>query len=147
MTMMRLKSLVSPLLDVTACLELVVESVHMYKIQQPITYVWHTQILSVSYSYSGSTNQLLLLFSCTPPPLCPAEAFSDNISRSQALILSIPSPLPNVIIMLGDLNFPDINWTNPDMSCQYTISLISLSDSLFLNQQVLEPTRKSIILD
>ena len=49
--------------------------------------------------------------------------------------------------MLGDFNFPDINWTNPDMSCQYAISLISLSDCLFLNQQVLEPIRKSNILD
>ena len=49
--------------------------------------------------------------------------------------------------MLGDFNFPDIDWTNLDMSCQYAISLISLSDCLFLNPQVLEPTRKSIILD
>ena len=65
----RSKSLVSPLFDVTACLELVVESVCMYQIHLPMTYVWHTQILSVSYSYSGSTNQLLLLlFSCTAPP-------------------------------------------------------------------------------
>ena len=37
--------------------------------------------------------------------------------------------------------------TYPDMSCQYAIPLISLSDCLFLNQQVLEPTRKSNILD
>ena len=86
----------------------------MYQIQLPMskTYVWHTQTLSVGYSYSGSTNQLLLLLSCTPPPACPAKAFSDIMSRSQVLILSIPSPLPNVI-MLGDFNFPDINWTNP----------------------------------
>ena len=33
------------------------------------------------------------------------------------------------------------------MSCQYAIPLISLSDCLFLNEQVLEPTRKSNILD
>ena len=117
----------------------------MYQIQLPMTYVWHTQTLSVSYSYSGSTNQLLLLLSCTAPSF-PAEAFSDIVSRNQALILSIPSPLPNVI-MLDDFNFPDINWTNPYMSCQYAIPLISLSDCLFLNQQVLEPTHKSNILD
>ena len=41
--------LVSPLLDVTAWLELVVESVCMYQTQLPMTYVWHTQTLSVSY--------------------------------------------------------------------------------------------------
>ena len=90
--------------------------------------------------YSESTNQLLLLFSC------PAEAFNDIISRSQAFILSMPSPLPNIII-LGDFNFPDIDWTNPDLKCPYDIPLISLSDCLFLNQQVLEPTHKSNILD
>ena len=49
----------------------------------------------------------------------------------------MPSPLPN-IIMLGDFNFPDIDWTNPDLSCPYDIPLISLSDCLVLNQQVLE---------
>ena len=75
-----------------------------------------------------------------PLPSCPAEAFSDIISRSQALIISISSPLPNVI-MLGDFNFPDINWTNPDMSCQYAIPFISLSDCLFL-----KPTHRSNFL-
>ena len=81
-----------------------------------------------------------------PPPSCPAEAFSDIISRRPALIISIPSPMSNVII-LGDFNFSDINWTNLDMSSQYAIPLISLSDCLFLNQQFSEPNRKSSILD
>ena len=49
--------------------------------------------------------------------------------------------------MLGDINFPDINWTNPDKSCQYAIPLISMSDCLFLNQQALEPIYKSNILE
>ena len=56
------------------------------------------------------------------------------------------SPL-SIIIMLGDFNFPDIDWTNPYFSCTHAIPLISLSGCLFLNQQVLEPTRKSNILD
>ena len=89
---------------------------------------------------------LIIFILYRPPPSCPAETFNDIISRSQALILSMPSPLPN-IIMLGDFNFPDIDWTNPDFSCPYAIPLISLSDSLFLNQQVLKPTRKYNILD
>ena len=80
------------------------------------------------------------------PPSCPAEAMNDNIRRSQALILSMPSPLPN-IIMLGNFNFPDIDWTNPDLSCPYAIPLISVSDCLFLNQPVIEPTCKSNMLD
>ena len=80
------------------------------------------------------------------PPSCPAEDFNDIISRSQEFILSILSPLRN-IIMLGDFNFPDINWTNPDLNCPYAIPLISLSDCLFLNQPVLVPTCKSNIFD
>ena len=56
------------------------------------------------------------------------------------------SPLPNVI-MLGDLNFPDINWLNPDYNCHDASPLILFSDLLFLNQQVSAPTRKSNILD
>ena len=50
------------------------------------------------------------------------------------------------VIILGDFNFSDVNWTNPDMSSQYAIPLISLSDCLFLNQQFSEPNRKSSIL-
>ena len=56
------------------------------------------------------------------------------------------SPLPN-IIMLGDFNFPDINWLNPDYNCHDASPLIWFSDLLFLNQQVSAPTRKSNILD
>ena len=68
------------------------------------------------------------------------------ISRSRAIILSMSSPLPN-IIMLGDFNFPDINWLNPDYNCPDASPLILFSDCLFLNQQVSATTRKSIILD
>ena len=49
--------------------------------------------------------------------------------------------------MLGDFNYLDIDWTNPDLSCPYHIPLISLSYCLFLNQQVLEATRKSNIFN
>ena len=58
----------------------------------------------------------------------------------------MPSPMSN-IIMLGDFNFPGMDWTNPDLSCTYAIPLISLSDCLFLNQQFFKPTHKSNILD
>ena len=55
-------------------------------------------------------------------------------------------PLPNVIL-LGDFNFPDIDWSCPDVSCEAAAPLISLSNSLLLNQQVDKPTRLSNILD
>ena len=80
------------------------------------------------------------------PPNCLPEDFNDIISRSRAIILSMSSPLPN-IIMPGDFNFPDINWLNPDYNCPDASPLILFSDCLFLNQQVSAPTRKSNILD
>ena len=52
------------------------------------------------------------------------------------------SPLSN-IILLGDFNFPDIDWSCPDISCEAAAPLLSLSNSLLLNQQVGKPTRLS----
>ena len=74
-----------------------------------------------------------------------SSALEYSIIRRYTNIVYYYSPLPN-IIMLGDFNFPDIEWTKPDLSCTYAIPLLSLSDCFFLNQQVLEPTRKSNIL-
>ena len=112
---MRSKSLVCLLLDVTVHLELVVESVCMYQTQLLMASVWHTKTLSVSYLYSGSLNLLSLLFLCTVPQLAhPKISIILFISRSEAIILSMSSPLPNTI-MHGDFNFPDINWSTPEL--------------------------------
>ena len=81
-----------------------------------------------------------------PIPTCSPEDFNYIISRSRAIILSMSSPLPN-IIMLGDFNFPGINWLNPDSNCPDASPLIVFSDWLFLNHQVSTLTRKSDILD
>ena len=118
-------------------------------------YVSNSTTYDICLAFSNSVCELLIVRIHNPaliiilmyrPPSCPAEAFNVIISRSQSLILSIPSPLPNMI-MLDDFNFPDIDWTKPELSCTYAIPLLSLSDCFFLNQQVLEPTRKSNILD
>ena len=79
-------------------------------------------------------------------PTCSSEDFNDIITRSRAILLSLSSPLPN-IIMLGDFNFSDINCLNPDYNCHYASPLILFSDLLFLNQQVSGPTSKSNILN
>ena len=101
-------------------------------------YVSNSTTHGICLAYSNYVCELLILRIYKPAlitilkyrlPSCPAEAFSDIISRRQALIQPIASPLLN-IIMFGVFNFLDINWTNPDLSCQYAIPLISLSDCL-----------------
>ena len=118
-------------------------------------YVSNSTTYDICLSYSNSVCELLILRLHKPaliiilmyrPPNCLPEDFNDIISRSRAIILSMSSPLPN-IIMLGDFNFPDINWLNPDYNCPDASPLILFSDCLFLNQQVSAPTRKSNILD
>ena len=58
----------------------------------------------------------------------------------------LPSPLPT-IIMLGDFNLPDINWSSLNPRCPTAGSLFNLTNLTFLTQQVTEPTRNSNILD
>ena len=118
-------------------------------------YVSNSTTYDTCLTYSNSVCELLIVRLHKPaliiilmyrPPTCSPEDFNDIISRSRAIILSMSSPLP-IIIMLGDFNFPDINWLNPDYNCHDASPLILFSDLLFLNQQVSAPTRKSNILD
>ena len=60
--------------------------------------------------------------------------------------MSLASPLPN-IIMLGDINLPNIDWSCPDINCPIASPLTDLASLLFLNQQVNKPIRKHNILD
>ena len=48
---------------------------------------------------------------------------------------------------MHDFNFPGINWSTPHDSGPTAAPLISLADSLFVNQQVNEPTCQENILD
>ena len=118
-------------------------------------YVFNSTTYDTCLTYSNSVCELLILRLHKPPliiilmyrpPTCSPEDFNDIICRSRAIILSMSSPLPN-IIMLGGFNFPDINWLNPNYNCYDASPLILFLDLLFLNQQVSAPTRKSNILD
>ena len=80
------------------------------------------------------------------PPTCPITEFNDIILKTKSYIMSLPSPLPN-IIMLGDFNFPNIDLSCSTTSCPMAGPLIDLAGLLFLTQQVKEPTRKLNILD
>ena len=60
-------------------------------------------------------------------------------------VMSFP-PLPN-IILLGDFNLSEINWSSLNPSCHTAGSLLNLTSRTFLNQQVSEPTRNCNMLD
>ena len=126
----RSKSPASLLLDVTVHVELVMEFECMYQ----------TQLLM---TYSNSVCELLILRLHKPvliiilmyrPSTCSPKDFNDIISRSRAIILSMSSPLPN-ISMLGDFNYPVINWLYADYNCPDPSPLILFSDWLFLYRQ------------
>ena len=80
------------------------------------------------------------------PPTCPTTEFNDIILKTKSYILYLPSPLPN-IIMLGDFNFPNMDWSCSTTSCHTAGPLIDLPCLLFLLQKVKELTRKLSILD
>ena len=59
--------------------------------------------------------------------------------------MSLPSPFPN-IIMLADINIPNIDWSYPDIGCSIASPLTDLAGLLFLNQQVNEPLMNILYL-
>ena len=46
------------------------------------------------------------------PPSSPLSDFDDSITKTREFILSLPAPLPN-IILLGEFNMPEVIWDNP----------------------------------
>ena len=75
-------------------------------------YVRNTKSFSVCLKYSNSICDLLIVKLHQPsliiilmyrPPTCPITEFNDIILKTKSYIMSLPSPMPN-IIMLGDFN-------------------------------------------
>ena len=135
---MKSKFLIIQLQEVTVNQGLVVECV----------YVRNTVNFKIYLCFSNSVCELLILKLQNPsiiiiiiyrPPLCLDCDFIDVISRAEQYTLTIPAPLPN-IILLGDFNFPILSTL-----CQALY--FHLSDHLFLSQQVAKPTRNYNILD
>ena len=118
-------------------------------------YIRDPIIFSICLSYSNSVCDLLIIKLHQPslyiilvyrPPSCSQLKFSDIICKIETFTLSLPAPLPN-IIMLGDFNFPGVNWSNPINHCTSADLLIDIASLLFINQQIHVPTRKSNTLD
>ena len=87
--------------------------------------------------YSNSVCELLILKLHTPSlivilmfrlPSCTINEFDDVIITGKQFIFSLNSLLPNIII-LGDFNFPGIDWSSPNLSSLKP--LVNLCDSLF----------------
>ena len=76
------------------------------------------------------------------PSSCTINEFDDVIIKINQFIFSLNSPLPNIMI-LGDFNFPGVDWYSPNLSSLKP--LVNLCDSLFLSQQVNRLTRKTDI--
>ena len=69
------------------------------------------------------------------PPSSPLSDFDDIITKTREFILSLPAPLPN-IILIGDFNMPEVSWDDPHAYNPFCEVLIDLATLLFLNQQV-----------
>ena len=50
-------------------------------------------------------------------------------------------------MMLGDFNFPDVDWANFNSNDTYINMLQSFANNLFVEQHVTVPTRESNLLD
>lgn len=91
---------------------------------------------------TGSVN--ILLGVCYRPPDSPYSFVTDL--RASMTTATQLCPVDK-IYLLGDFNFPDIDWVNLTPSCHASEELINITLDFNLFQVVNEPTRGSNILD
>jgi len=116
---------------------------------------------SVVVSYSNEYTELQVLYFKTEnllfvtlyrPPNCPTNMFTDALTILKQHIDKFDSPAPNIIVM-GDFNFPFINWETNKFSggresCHSQAkNLIDFSNYHCLNQCIQNNTRENSILD
>ena len=84
-------------------------------------YLRKNLIYKICLKYSNPVCDLLIVKILSPdliiilvyrPPSSPLSDFDDIIAKTREFILSLPAPLPN-IILLGDFNMPEVIWDNP----------------------------------
>ena len=81
-------------------------------------YIKEGLIYNVLLSYSNSVCEVLMIHLITPnmvviliyrPPSCQQCQFTDIVDKVGAVLSKFSAPLPH-IMLLGDLNFPGVNW-------------------------------------
>ena len=112
------------------------DKLYLYKNYTLCTGIYIVKILS--------PDQIIILV--YRPPSSPLSDFDDIIAETREFILSLPSPLPN-IILLGDFILPEVIWDNPHAYNPSSELLIDIASLLFLSRQLSTPTRKSNVLD
>ena len=94
-------------------------------------------------SHTNSTCELLILQLNHPkvviinlyrPPNCSA------IESAEKCLLSLKAPMPNIILM-GDLNMPNVDWSNP-IATGHQIN-IYFTNRFFIDQKVDKATKTS----
>ena len=97
-------------------------------------YLRHSVGFDTCLSYSNSVCEVLVLRLHQPslilvllyrPPSCSTVDFKDAIYQVEQFFFKESSPLPK-IILLGDFNFLDIDWSCPDISCEAAAPLLSI---------------------
>ena len=74
------------------------------------------------------------------------EAFEEIVNKIRLCIGEMSTPLCD-IIMLGDFNFPLIDWQSTVISSTHANSSLDLTNFLYLDQLVQRPTRGANIID
>ena len=92
------------------------------------------------------SNPQLVLINTYRPPNSTREAFEEIVSKIRLFIGELPTPLCD-IIMLGDFNFPLIDWHSTGTCSTHANSLMELTNFLYLDQLVQIPTKGANILD
>ena len=116
---------------------------------------------SLILSESNSTTEIqmihihkynIVIITVYRPPGCLSEEFLPTLATIRRKLEDLPAPLPT-ILMMGDFNFPTINWSKETISAgrlrdrNQAEELLSLAEDFFLNQFINQPTRQENILD
>ena len=91
-------------------------------------------------------NPDLILINIYRPPNASCEDFGDVLLKVRKCMDNLPAPLSNIVVV-GDFNFPHIDWNSINISCNQAAKLKLLTQHLFLCQYVKTPTRNENILD